>query len=57
MHFELSSLSLDDEPLLRENPNRFVVFPIRYPDIWHFYKKAVASFWTVEEVFQFRNWD
>ncbi|KAI3422284.1 Ribonucleotide-diphosphate reductase (RNR), small subunit [Globodera pallida] len=39
-----------DEPLLQENPNRFVIFPIKYPDIWQFYKKAVASFWTVEEV-------
>jgi ribonucleoside-diphosphate reductase subunit M2 len=39
-----------DEPLLRENPNRFVIFPIKYPDIWQFYKNAVASFWTVEEV-------
>jgi ribonucleoside-diphosphate reductase subunit M2 len=39
-----------DEPLLRENPNRFVIFPINYPDIWQFYKNAVASFWTVEEV-------
>lgn len=38
------------EPLLRENPNRFVVFPIEYPDIWAMYKKAEASFWTVEEV-------
>jgi hypothetical protein len=26
----------DDEPLLRENPRRFVVFPIQYPDIWEF---------------------
>lgn len=39
-----------DEPLLRENPNRFVIFPINYKDIWQYYKKAVASFWTVEEV-------
>lgn len=39
-----------EEPLLKENPNRYVVFPIKYQDIWHFYKKAVASFWTVEEV-------
>lgn len=38
------------EPLLRENPRRFVVFPIQYPDIWQMYKKAEASFWTVEEV-------
>jgi ribonucleoside-diphosphate reductase subunit M2 len=39
-----------DEPLLRKNPNRFVMFPIKNLDIWEFYKKAVASFWTVEEV-------
>ncbi|XP_067934715.1 ribonucleoside-diphosphate reductase subunit M2 B-like [Watersipora subatra] len=39
-----------DEPLLRENPNRFVVLPIQYPDIWQYYKKAEASFWTAEEI-------
>lgn len=39
-----------EEPLLQDNPRRFVVFPIRYHDIWAFYKKAEASFWTVEEV-------
>lgn len=38
------------EPLLRDNPKRFVVFPIVYHDIWSMYKKAEASFWTVEEV-------
>lgn len=38
------------EPLLKPNPNRFVMFPIQYHDIWRFYKKAQASFWTVEEV-------
>jgi len=38
------------EPLLRENPRRFVVFPIEYHDIWLMYKKAEASFWTAEEV-------
>ncbi|KAL6099727.1 rrm2b [Pungitius sinensis] len=40
----------EEEPLLRENPRRFVVFPIQYPDIWKMYKQAQASFWTVEEV-------
>ncbi|XP_072010731.1 ribonucleoside-diphosphate reductase subunit M2 B [Engystomops pustulosus] len=40
----------EDEPLLRKNPRRFVIFPIQYPDIWKMYKKAQASFWTVEEV-------
>ncbi|XP_063780288.1 ribonucleoside-diphosphate reductase subunit M2 B [Pseudophryne corroboree] len=40
----------EDEPLLRKNPHRFVIFPIQYPDIWKMYKKAQASFWTAEEV-------
>lgn len=39
-----------DEPLLKENPGRFVLFPIKYHEIWNAYKKAEASFWTAEEV-------
>jgi len=39
-----------EEPLLVESKKRYVVFPIMYKDIWQMYKKAVASFWTVEEV-------
>ena len=39
-----------DEPLLQENKNRFVLFPIQHDDIWQFYKKAEASFWTAEEI-------
>ena len=39
-----------EEPLLRDNPNRFVILPIQYDDIWRMYKKAQASFWTAEEV-------
>uniref|UniRef100_A0A915AAK8 Ribonucleoside-diphosphate reductase small chain n=1 Tax=Parascaris univalens TaxID=6257 RepID=A0A915AAK8_PARUN len=39
-----------DEPLLAENPSRFVIFPIKYHDIWSFYKNAVASFWTADEI-------
>jgi ribonucleoside-diphosphate reductase beta chain len=38
------------ESILKENPNRFVIFPIRHKDLWDFYKKAEASFWTAEEV-------
>merc|ERR1739844_469285 len=38
------------EPLLKENPRRFVILPIQYGDIWQMYKKAEASFWTAEEV-------
>ena len=40
----------ESEPLLRENPNRFVMFPIQYNDIWTMYKKHEASFWTAEEL-------
>lgn len=39
-----------EEPILKENPNRFVLFPIQQDDIWQFYKKAEASFWTAEEI-------
>lgn len=40
----------EDEPLLLEQTNRFVLRSGRNADIWRFYKKALASFWTVEEV-------
>lgn len=39
-----------DEPLLQLNPLRFTPFPIQHHDLYAMYKKAVASFWTVEEV-------
>lgn len=38
------------EPLLVEDKSRFVLFPIKHPDIWEMYKKAEASFWTAEEI-------
>ncbi|MFT5979474.1 MAG: ribonucleoside-diphosphate reductase beta chain, partial [Flavobacteriales bacterium] len=38
------------EPILSDNPNRFVLFPIEHDDIWSFYKKSEASFWTAEEI-------
>ncbi|KAJ8383276.1 hypothetical protein AAFF_G00222890 [Aldrovandia affinis] len=47
---EVKKASVQDEPLLRDNPRRFVMFPIEYHDIWQMYKKAEASFWTAEEV-------
>lgn len=59
-HREVASISdhkLDElagrhavEPLLKENPNRFVLFPIEDNEIWQMYKKAEASFWTAEEI-------
>jgi len=38
------------EPILQENKNRFVIFPIKHHDIWEWYKKTEASFWTAEEI-------
>ena len=38
------------EPILESNNSRFVLFPIQHDDIWSFYKKAEASFWTAEEI-------
>lgn len=67
---KLSNISLDDrvkeekdtldvqiEPLLKDNPQRFVILPINYHDIWRMYKKALASFWTTEEVDLGRDMD
>ena len=39
-----------DEVLLKENKDRFVILPINYPAIWEMYKKHEASFWTAEEI-------
>ena len=41
---------MQEEPILKEDPRRFVLFPIQHDDIWSFYKKSEASFWTAEEI-------
>ena len=38
------------EPILKENKDRFVIFPIKHHDLWDWYKKCEASFWTAEEI-------
>jgi len=40
----------ENEILLRENKDRFVILPINYPKVWEQYKKHMASFWTAEEL-------
>jgi len=45
----LSKLELE-EPLLKPNTGRFVLFPIQHKEIWEMYKKHEASFWTAEEI-------
>ncbi|MDH3245812.1 MAG: ribonucleotide-diphosphate reductase subunit beta [Saprospiraceae bacterium] len=43
-------MNMHQEPILADNPNRFVLFPIQHDDIWAFYKKQEACFWTAEEI-------
>ena len=48
------------DPILTPNLSRFTTFPIRYPDLWALYKKAIGSFWTVEEIDlagDLKDWD
>ena len=41
---------VDIEPLLDEDHNRYVMFPLKDHDIWKMYKKQVSCFWTAEEI-------
>merc|ERR1719218_235119 len=48
------------DPLLMNNPHRWVMFPIQYPEVWEMYKKHEASFWTAEEIDlsqDMKDWD
>ena len=47
---ELDTKITVEEPILKENPNRFVLFTIQHNDIWEMYKKQEASIWTAEEL-------
>ena len=38
------------EPLLTDDDNRYVMFPIKDQDIWDMYKKQMDSFWRAEEI-------
>ena len=60
--FKLAEMEgkLKPEPLLQEDKTRFVLFPIKQPDVWEMYKKAEASFWTAEELdlaHDHKDWD
>lgn len=39
-----------NEPLLTPDKTRHTIYPIKYPELWQFYKKSLASFWTAEEL-------
>src|SRR5437588_9168427 len=49
-----------DEPILTPNTDRLVIRSVKYNEIWQMYKKAEASFWTVEEIDlsrDFNDWE
>ena len=41
---------MQPEPLLTDNEDRFVIFPIKHDDLWKKYKNHIAVFWTPEEI-------
>lgn len=43
-------MNTKEEPILQEDPRKFSLFPIRYPDVWQCYKQLVSTFWVAEEV-------
>ena len=43
-------MNYENELLLKDNKDRFVLLPINYPAVWEKYKKHEASFWTAEEI-------
>lgn len=45
-----NTMAQKEEYILKENKQRFVLFPIKHKEIWNAYKKAEASFWTAEEI-------
>jgi ribonucleoside-diphosphate reductase beta chain len=50
----------ETEPILIENKDRFVLFPIKHPAIWNMYKLSEQSFWTAEEIdlsSDFADWE
>jgi ribonucleoside-diphosphate reductase beta chain len=46
----IKEIMVKHDPILTENPSRYVLFPIKDDDIWQLYKKQQQSFWIAEEV-------
>jgi ribonucleotide reductase beta subunit family protein with ferritin-like domain len=38
------------ETILTENKNRYIIYPVKYNNLWDLYKKGIANFWTAEEI-------
>ena len=43
-------MASNNEPMLNEEENRYVIFPIKHDSFWGMYKRAEANFWTAEEL-------
>lgn len=41
---------MQQEDILTDSKNRYVMYPIKYPEIWKMYKVAMSAFWTAEEI-------
>lgn len=50
-----NTIVAQNEPILKKNPKRFMLFPIQHDDIWQFHKKQQANLWTAENVDLFRD--
>jgi ribonucleoside-diphosphate reductase beta chain len=60
MYLEISKDLDKEEILLKDNSNRFVLFPIKYNSIYEIYKKAESTFWTANEIDlskDYKDWD
>lgn len=55
--FQIEMQTTQTEPLLSSEGNRLTIFPLRHLEIWEMYKKAVASFWTSEEIDLSKDYD
>lgn len=50
LFFQSESNQVTQEPILTPVKNRYVLYPIKYSDIWEMYKKHEANFWTADEI-------
>lgn len=48
---------MQKEEILDPRHDRFVLFPIKYNEVWEMYKKSMASFWTAEEIDLYQDLD
>lgn len=50
LRISIMSRLIDDEPLFTQDENRLAILPIKFPEIWRFYKRLQSNTWTAEEI-------